>query len=187
MELTPLCKIAEKYGTDKCPQIFHDYTPVYYELFKYPEGVRKVLEVGIGNPSKMKHINEKYSLGASLKMWREFFPNAQIYGIDHDKDTIFQDERITTYHLNSYKTNHVDWLFSQIGGDIDLVVDDGNHEIVAQVKTAKNILPHLKKGAIYVCEDSKDPLRLADNLIGYNYEARIFSGNQRNTLLIIRI
>ena len=31
---TELCKIAEKYGTDKCPQIFHDYTPTYHELFK---------------------------------------------------------------------------------------------------------------------------------------------------------
>jgi hypothetical protein len=35
--------------------------------------------------------------GASLRVWRDFFPNAQVIGIDIDEKTMFKDERINTY------------------------------------------------------------------------------------------
>jgi len=82
---TPLCEIAYKYKTDKCPQIKHAYTPYYYELLKDKRNkVKKVLEFGV-------------ETGASLRMWRDFFPNAKIYGADILKKWIFQEDRIKTY------------------------------------------------------------------------------------------
>ena len=64
---TPLCKLALKYRSDKCPKRGkHTYTPYYYDLLKNKKrSTKKVLEIGIGK-------------GASLKMWRDFFPNAKI-------------------------------------------------------------------------------------------------------------
>jgi len=98
--LTPLCRLAYEYGTDKCPQMGHTYTPYYYQLFKdRRQTVRKVLEVGIGSPSTMKHV-KGYKIGASLFMWREFFPKAQIYGVDILQETIFEADRIKTFLLN---------------------------------------------------------------------------------------
>src|SRR3972149_8272692 len=96
--ITPLCEIAFKYGTDKCPQISHNYTPVYYKLLKdKKEKIRKVLELGIGSRKTMQWVPKHYQTGASLLMWRDFFPNAQIYGVDRDPSTIFQAERIKTF------------------------------------------------------------------------------------------
>jgi len=52
--VTPLCDIAFKYGTDKCPQLGHSYTPFYYDLLKDKrETIKKVLEFGIGGPETM--------------------------------------------------------------------------------------------------------------------------------------
>src|SRR3990172_4410475 len=65
-----LSKLGIKYGTDKIGK--HNYLPVYYDLFKDRRNeVKKVLEIGTAE-------------GASLFMWRDFFPNATIYGAEID-------------------------------------------------------------------------------------------------------
>jgi hypothetical protein len=55
------------YGTDK--NTIHDYINGFYEsgLLPYKEKALDVLEIGI-------------YFGASLKLWREYFINARIYG-----------------------------------------------------------------------------------------------------------
>ncbi len=72
--MTKLCELAEKYGCDKCPQVGHPYTPHYYELLKYKD-IKKVLELGIGSRETMQWTPDNYQKGASLKMWRDFFPD----------------------------------------------------------------------------------------------------------------
>ena len=102
---TELCKLALQYKTDKVRDIRHNYTPIYHELF---HGIRQsaevVVEIGIGhqgndvkNPSvsHMSHV-QNYMIGASLYMWRDYFPNAQIIGIDISPECIFSAERIST-------------------------------------------------------------------------------------------
>ena len=75
--ITPLCKIAFKYGTDKCPQVGHNYTPFYYELLKDKrKTVKKVLEIGIGSPETMPGGPKHYQKGASLLMWRDFLQHS---------------------------------------------------------------------------------------------------------------
>ena len=80
-----LSELAFKYGTDKCPQLNHAYTPFYYELLKDKrQSIKKVLEMGIGNRELQKKYFPHCVTGASLFMWKDFFPNAQIYGADND-------------------------------------------------------------------------------------------------------
>ena len=38
--------------------------------------------------------------GASLKVWKDYFKNAKIFGADIDKRILFQEERINTYEVN---------------------------------------------------------------------------------------
>ena len=38
--------------------------------------------------------------GASLRVWRDYFPNAIIYGADIDKDILFAEERIKTFYID---------------------------------------------------------------------------------------
>lgn len=140
--MTPLCKLAYKYKTDKCPQIKHSYTPFYYELLK-DKDIKKVLELGIAK-------------GGSLRMWRDFFPKAQIYGLDIVEETLIQEERITSYLCDETKEKDLRDVIKKIGSDIDLFIDDGSHRSNHQIFAAKILRP-LLKNAIYIIEDVKLP------------------------------
>ena len=161
-QTTPLCNIAFKYGTDKCPQIKHFYTPFYYEFFKDKQrSVKKVLELGIGHYQGMDKnewnfdagLNRKYHRGASLYMWRDFFPNALIYGADRIPEAIFQDERLTTVLADERNKADLENLVKQTGSDIDIVIDDASHKVDDQVFAAQTLLPLLNKNVIYIIED----------------------------------
>ncbi len=137
--------LALKYGTDKCPQIKHTYTPYYYELLKDKrESVKKVLEIGAGE-------------GASLRMWRDFFPNAMIYSADNQADRIFKEDRIEVISCDQDSKQNLVNLIARTGSDIDLVVDDGSHVPEHQVFTCLTLMPLLKKDVTYVIEDVADP------------------------------
>lgn len=147
---TELCKLAYKYGTDKCPQIKHSYTPFYYELLKNRRrSIKKVLEIGIG-PYKGRRYNKS---GASLYMWRDFFPSAQIYGADNRPQTLFEDARIKTYLCDERIKDDLVKLIGNIGSDIDIFVDDGSHELRDQIFTCLTLMPLLQKNVIYIIED----------------------------------
>lgn len=174
---TPLCKLAQKYGTDKCPQIKHNYTPHYYKLLKNKRNkIKKVLEIGIGYYEDMErtevHLSEYtgalYHKGASLKMWRDFFPNAKIYGADIELKTMFKDKRIKTFLCDETKEKDIKKLIIQTGSDIDLFIDDGSHARNHQVFLARNALPLLKKDVIYVIEDVTYPNYVIKRLRNYD-------------------
>ncbi|OGM60825.1 hypothetical protein A3A75_00120 [Candidatus Woesebacteria bacterium RIFCSPLOWO2_01_FULL_39_10] len=156
-DLSQLGLLAYKYGSDKCPQLgHHHYTPVYYNLFKDKrETVKKVLEIGVGSPQNMLHLSH-YIKGASLYMWRDFFPKAQIFGADILPELVFKDDRIETFQTDQSKKEDLDNLIAKTGTDIDLVVDDGSHNPKDQVLTCLTLMPKLKKEVIYVIEDVAD-------------------------------
>ena len=187
--VTPLCDIAFKYGTDKCPQLGHSYTPFYYDLLKDKrETIKKVLEFGIGGPETMPWVTkqgQQYQKGASLLMWRDFFPNAQIYGVDCDPSTIFQSKRITTFLFNTKNSSKLINLIKKIGSDIDLVLDDGDHRGVSHMQVIKAVMPLLKQDCIYIIEDSSDPDYLITLLNEYDCQIGKFSDryNQNNLLV----
>lgn len=189
--LTPLCKIAFKYGTDKCPQITHSYTPYYYKLFKnVRHKVKKLLEMGIGDPKTMKHC-PNYTTGASLYMWRDFFPNAQIYGADIKPENIFEDERIKTFICNERIRPELTKLIKSTGSDIDIFIDDGSHLPSDQIRMAQVILPIIDKEVLYIIEDVRNPEIFFEPLKTYNIKVSNLSQKYgvepiSNNLLVIR-
>ena len=119
------------YGTDKAI-----YAAQYHALFKHiREWPRTLLEIGIGTmipdaPENMvNYAGEGYSPGGSLRAWRDYFPNAQIHGIDIQPDTQFVDEaRIHTHLCNSTSHDLVNrFIESQGGISFDIIIDDGSH------------------------------------------------------------
>lgn len=140
--LNDLDKLAQKYGADKWGK--HHYTPVYYDLFKDRRNeVKKILEIGVAE-------------GASLFMWRDFFPNARINGADNDFKRVIalaNKEPIRVYPCDQSNYKDLDDLLKETGTDIDLFVDDGSHIPSHQARTCLHVFPQLKKGAIYIIED----------------------------------
>jgi SAM-dependent methyltransferase len=150
-DLTPLCLLAKKHETDKGGRhlrygggdagMTHEYTPIYWDMFgARADTVRAVLELGI-------------NAGSSLRMWEEFFPNAEIIGVDSNAAALINEGRIRSYPCDCGDLYETRALMNALGGDFDLIIDDASHEPDHQVVTAQ-IWPHaLNDDGILVIED----------------------------------
>ena len=176
-----LDELAVKYKTDKTPKLKHHYTDVYHELFKDRRNtVLKVCEIGIAE-------------GASLFMWRDYFPNATIYGGDNDLERVFKlqlQERIKVFACDQHKSQDVESLIEQTGSDIDLFIDDGSHHPTDQLFTCAWIMPLLSKDSIYVIEDVDDiyETNIFGHLIASGYNVQVVRVGLRHDdrMIIVR-
>jgi len=188
--MTQLCDIGFKYGTDKCPQIRHTYTPFYYELFKDKRNkVKKVFEMGIGCPENMSKFNNEYKTGASLYMWREFFPHAKIYGADILPQAQIKASRIKTFICDELNKDDLKAVIKKVGSDIDLFIDDALHDVASQVFLCKNMMPLLQRKVIYVIEDVFTASTVMAQLKEYKCEAPKLKPIRRwyrNNLVVVR-
>ena len=123
----------------------HSYIPAYESLFK---GKRldaiKVLEIGIGH-------------GGSIKLWHDYFPNAEIHAINIESPNqppywFHHFPRITSYIQDAYTADTLK-TFEDI--KFDIIIDDGPHTEESQIYAAKHYSKLLNKGGILVIEDVK--------------------------------
>lgn len=168
--------LADKYGTDKGGMNLvqrsgkcnppHTFTDYYEQLFYGKElEVRHVLEIGIGtdNLDITSNMGPLAKPGASLRMWRDFFPNAIIYGADIDPNVLFSEERIKTYKLDQTNVDDIKEFYSNLQDiKFDLIVDDGLHRFNAGTTLFLNSITQLSNTGTYVIEDVTH-----DNLIKY--------------------
>ena len=201
-----LSELCEKYGSDKGYTKFdkksiwpwkpHTYTNVYDNLFNHcRDGVKLVFECGIGTTNEKIPCNmsEDGKPGASLRVWKEYFSNAEIYGADIDKNVLFFENRIKTYHVDQLDEKKIREMWSQINKkEFDLIIDDGLHSYDAAKTLFLNSIDKLKKGGIYIIEDVSNSYfeKLFTELEKFNPEGIIlFDKNQfwyGNILIIIR-
>lgn len=170
-----MARLCDKYGTDKGeirPEghpyrwLSHSYADFYSRTYAHcREGVTKVFECGIGTNSLdfVSSMGVSGKPGASLRMWRDYFPNAAVYGGDIDMDILFEDERIRTYHLNQIDPQSIKKYWETVGEtDFDLMIDDGLHTFEAGVCLFSHSIDRLSASGLYVIEDV-----LRDDLIKY--------------------
>ena len=125
--------------------------------------------------------------GASLYMWRDFFPNAQIYGADIRPETMFEDERIRTYVCDERKKEDLEKLVENTGPDIDIFVDDGSHNLSDQIFACQTLMPLLKKDVIYIVEDVVWTRKFVSALVGYNcWVPQIANRGGINQLVVVQ-
>jgi hypothetical protein len=157
--------LAFNYKTDKTSQYkildkkqhCHPYTKIYYELFKnMKHDCFNLLEIGIGiiNKHHMKHMEKfNYNIGASLYMWKDFFTNANIYGLDINKNTMINNvDRIKTYCGSQIDKN----IFNNFNNiKFNIIIDDGSHIPEHQLESFKICKQYLSDNFIYIVEDCK--------------------------------
>ncbi len=121
---------------------WHDYAESYSQYFgKVKNKPLKILEIGILN-------------GGSLKLWEEYFQNAEIYGIDTTLDYISVDlKRSICYIADQSKPADLMRVVRDSGGGFDIIIDDGEHLPQGQITSFVTLFPHLNRGGIYVIED----------------------------------
>jgi hypothetical protein len=142
LSLTALARI---YDSDK--RTGHGYLPLYARHFSRRRfSVRRLLEIGVGG------YEDPYTGLASLRMWRSFFPRAQLFGLDINTKVV-DEPRITFVKGSQDDSAVLDHLVEIAGGSFDIVIDDGSH-INAHVRTTfEHLFPYVTPGGLYVIED----------------------------------
>lgn len=142
-----LSKLGRIYRTDKIGS--HFYTPHYQLHFrKFKNKKFNLLEIGVGGEEN------PHAGGKSLKMWKKYFPFANIFSIDiYDKSSL-QESRIKIFQGSQADRNFLDKVTAEIG-TIDIIIDDGSHINEHVIETFKMLFPKLNDGGIYVIEDTQ--------------------------------
>lgn len=159
MEKT-LSELSKKYPTDK--DFTHNYYNSVYENTFSPirNEVYKLCEIGVGGSFDWGDM--KIRPANSLKVWRDYFPNAQVLGLDIVKYPEIGDmDRITIDWLDQSKKDLVE-DYSKNLENYDIIVDDGSHNVYDQTITFYHFFKSLKKGGIYVIEDLHSSIEVND-------------------------
>ena len=118
------------------------YFDLYHRHFSRFRGREiHVLEIGI------------YS-GGSLEMWCDYFgPKAHIYGVDIESACKTYENSMIKVFIGDQADRKFWSQFRREVPILDLVIDDGGHEPEQQIVSLEELLPHLRPGGVYICED----------------------------------
>jgi len=122
----------------------HRYTPIYDRVFGDIRNQRiKLLEVGIAR-------------GASLLLWHQCFPKAQLFGVDKNPD-IWKEMAGGLDRLQMFigKQQDVKFLKREVipSGPYDIIIDDAGHTPEHQMATWAQLWNSVKPFGWYVVED----------------------------------
>jgi len=111
-----------------------------YSLHLPPDrhGVKSLMEIGVRT-------------GRGLQVWREYFPDAKITGVDINPKCV----ECTVPNVSIIIGDQEDKAFlAMLAGDkYDIVIDDGGHTMRQQIRSFRALFPSVRKGGLYVIED----------------------------------
>jgi hypothetical protein len=143
---TELCKLAARYQTDKSTyNLFthrHPYTPVYSMFLGNLRAQDKphIAEIGVLN-------------GASIRMWRDYFRNPEIYAFDINEKLLEPISSIARVgRIDSGDPAQIADTFGKLPA-LDLILEDASHRLEHQVTAVRELVKYLKVGGLLVVED----------------------------------
>jgi 23S rRNA U2552 (ribose-2'-O)-methylase RlmE/FtsJ len=118
------------------------YFDIYHHHFaKFVGREINILEIGI------------YS-GGSLGMWKQYFgPKCRVFGVDIAEDCKSYEDEQTTVLIGDQSDRK---FWARVRSEVpplDVVIDDGSHVAEHQIITLEEILPHVRLGGVFLCED----------------------------------
>lgn len=118
------------------------YFDVYHRHFARFIGHKvNVLEIGIHS-------------GGSLEMWRSYFgEQSHIYGVDIEAACkAYENDHVSVFLGD--QADRAFWSnFRKSAEGIDILIDDGGHTPEQQQIALEEMLPNLRPGGVYLCED----------------------------------
>ena len=126
-------------------------------------------------------MSERGKPGASLRAFRDYLSESRIIGLEYDKSVLFFEDRIETYFYDQHSKKSINEISKKYNKQVDILIDDGLHSIVANINTielAKNVL---KPDGYLIIEDiGFDSLRLfniAFELVANDFSLELFTNN----------
>lgn len=154
-----LRKLASIFGVDK--EGSHYYAQHYQDHFsKLRKKKMNILEIGIGG------YDNPEAGGRSLRMWKTYFPHANIFGLDIFDKKAFDEPHIKTFCGSQVDEELLERIVQEIG-KIDIIIDDGSHHNEHVRKTFCFLFPRLSSAGIYVIEDLQTSYW--ENVIGQDW------------------
>jgi hypothetical protein len=137
--------LARVYGTDKWG--VHFYTEHYRRYFeRWRKKPLRILEIGVGGYSDLAHG------AASVRMWKRYFPNSTIVGIDLYDKSALSEHRMHILQCDQTDSERLSEI-SMRYGPFDIVIDDGSHLNEHVLRTFQILFPMLNTPGIYAIED----------------------------------
>ena len=136
-----LKELMDKYGSDKGHHGFCEFYESYFAPLR--QSMKAFLEIGV-------------YMGASIHAWLEYFPNAQILGVDDGRwrtDWQFDSRRTHIWLADQGSRVHMNAVLGEIDGSLDVVLDDGGHTMWQQQVSLALVLKAVRPGGLYVLED----------------------------------
>lgn len=129
-------------GTD---YVGHDYLRFYdREWSKWRDEPIRLLEIGL-------------NVGASVKLWLEYFSKARIDGIDIagfvSKVGELDPARFTFFKGSTFDPNFMERFREANPDQYEIIIDDGSHFSGPIVMAFSYLWGHVKPGGYYVIED----------------------------------
>ena len=148
--VTDLCRLGVKHPTDKSPYNEsdslhkHPYTAVYNLLFSYMRYNPIVLgEIGILD-------------NMSMKCWREYFPNATLYGYEYSEMRLHKalSDKLSNAVYSKMDVKDVESIQEGLQSTMfDIIIEDSTHEFNDQIRFANIAYKHIKPGGFLIIED----------------------------------
>jgi len=138
----PLRDFFESRTTGRGIWKWDHYFDAYHRHFgKFVGREVNVLEIGVFS-------------GGSLEMWRHYFgPGCHVYGVDIENACRCYEDESTTILIGDQGDRSFWKAFKEKAPAIDILIDDGGHQTEQQIATLEEMLPHLRPGGVYLCED----------------------------------
>ena len=184
-----LTDLMNYYGSDKGGfNKDHNFSDYYSTIFfDKKESVKNILEIGLGTnnikvPSNMGLQGKPL---ASLRAWKDYFANANVYGADIDKEILKNEDRIKTFYVDQTNPISISELYKNIGNiNFDIIIDDGLHEYNANICLFENSFKYLSKQGIYIIEDVffKDKKKFFEYFQSRNYNFSIIDIFHKNNI-----
>ena len=154
-QLTDLMNLS---GSDKGGRNnHHNFASYYSEIFFHKRNdIKNFLEIGLGtnDTSVLSNMGSNGIPLASLRAWRDYFKNANIYGADIDKNILKNEDRIETFYVDQTDPITIKEMFKNIGEKkFDIILEDGLHEYNANICFFENAIEYLEPNGTYIIED----------------------------------
>lgn len=126
--------------------------PGVWKWLHYFEIYHRHLQKFIGRDITVVEIGV-YS-GGSMPMWRHYFgEGCQVHGIDIQPECKVYENSYTTIHIGDQADRAFWKRFREAVPTVDVLIDDGGHHPEQQMVTLEEMLPHLRPGGVFLCED----------------------------------
>jgi hypothetical protein len=183
-----LTSLGIKYNTDKVSHRFLEHYEKHFHDFKKDKF--NLLEIGV-------------FFGSSIKMWDEYFVNANIYGVDtfegkqgngnifpnadkyykewecssQDKIHLVKLDQSSKSQLENYKNTCINENLN-----FKIILDDGSHLMYDQQISFYNLFPLVEPGGYYVIEDIHTSEQSGYDVNEHNSTKQIFLDIKNNNV-----